>query len=95
MSSGDILTQSAKRLCKTTDFFFSKTFSVYARFGDQRFNDTITNEIVSFEQLSPVRDYTLCMCKMIWVRIFSACLLTYNILIQHRRRRLQNRPPSA
>ena len=33
--------------------FFSKTFSVYAIFNDQSFNDTITNDIVGFEQLGP------------------------------------------
>ena len=34
--------------------FFSKNISVYAIFNDQRFNDTLTNDIVSFEQLGPV-----------------------------------------
>ena len=33
--------------------FFSKTIIVYAIFDDQRFNDTLTNGIVSFEQLGP------------------------------------------
>ena len=27
--------------------------SVYAIFNDQSFNDTLTNDVVSFEQLSP------------------------------------------
>ena len=31
--------------------FFSKNISVYAIFNDQSFNDTLTNDIVSFEQL--------------------------------------------
>ena len=30
--------------------FFSKNISVYVIFNDQRFNDTLTNDIVSFEQ---------------------------------------------
>ena len=30
--------------------FFSKISSIYAIFNDQRFNDTLTNDIVSFEQ---------------------------------------------
>ena len=30
--------------------FFSKIISVYAIFNDQSFNDTLTNDIVSFEQ---------------------------------------------
>ena len=39
---------------KATHIFFSKNISVYAIFNDQSFNDTLTNEIVSFEQLGPV-----------------------------------------
>ena len=38
---------------KLLTFFFSKNISVYARFNDQSFNDTLTNDIVSFEQLGP------------------------------------------
>ena len=34
-------------------FFFSKNTSMYAIFNDQRFNDTLTNDVVSFEQLGP------------------------------------------
>ena len=33
--------------------FFSKNISVYAIFKDQRFNDMLTNDIISFEQLGP------------------------------------------
>ena len=33
--------------------FFSKNISIYAKFNDQSFNDTLTNDIVSFEQLGP------------------------------------------
>ena len=33
--------------------FFSKNISIYAIFNDRSFNDMSTNEIVSFEQLSP------------------------------------------
>ena len=40
---------------KATRIFFSKNISIYmyAIFNDQRFNDTLTKDIVSFEQLSP------------------------------------------
>ena len=38
---------------KATHIFFSKNISIYAIFNDQSFNDTFTNDIVSFEQLSP------------------------------------------
>ena len=33
--------------------FFSKNISIYAIFNDQSLNDTLTNDIVSFEQLGP------------------------------------------
>ena len=33
--------------------FFSKNISTYAIFNDQSFNDRLTNDIVSFEQLGP------------------------------------------
>ena len=37
----------------THGFFFSKNISGYAIFNDQSFKDTLTNAIVSFEQLGP------------------------------------------
>ena len=40
--------------CKSYSHFFSKNISVYAIFDYQSFNDTLTNDIVSFEQLGPV-----------------------------------------
>ena len=33
--------------------FFCKNISIHAIFNDQSFNDTLTNDIVSFEQLGP------------------------------------------
>ena len=33
--------------------FVSKNISIYAIFNDQSFNDMLTNDIVSFEQLGP------------------------------------------
>ena len=33
--------------------FFSKNISIFSIFNDQSFNDTLTNNIVSFEQLGP------------------------------------------
>ena len=39
--------------CKSYSHFFSKSISVYALLNDQSFNDTLTNDIVSFEQLGP------------------------------------------
>ena len=34
--------------------FFQQKYSVYAIFNIQSFYDTLTNDIVSFEQLGPV-----------------------------------------
>ena len=39
--------------CKSYSHFFSKNISVHAIFNDQNFNDMLTNNIVSFEQLGP------------------------------------------
>ena len=39
--------------CKSYSYFFSKNISVYAIFNDKGFNDTLTNDIVCFEQLGP------------------------------------------
>ena len=36
-----------------SNFFFSKNISVYAIFNDKNSNDTLTNDIVRFEQLVP------------------------------------------
>ena len=40
-------------LLKKMSHFFSKNIKAYAIFNDQSFNDTLTNDIVSFEQLGP------------------------------------------
>ena len=40
---------------KTTHIFFSKNISAYAIFNDKSFNDTLTNNIVSFDQLGLVQ----------------------------------------
>ena len=36
-----------------SSFFFCKNISIYAIFNNQSFNDTFTNDIISFEQLGP------------------------------------------
>ena len=38
---------------KATRIIFSKNISVYAIFNGQSFNNKLTNDIVSFEQLGP------------------------------------------
>ena len=40
---------------KATHILFSKHTKVYAILNDQSFNDTLTTDIVSFEQLGPVK----------------------------------------
>ena len=40
-------------ICKSYSHCFSKNFSIYAIFNDQSFNNTLTNDIISFEQLGP------------------------------------------
>ena len=40
--------------------FLSKNISVYAIFNDQSFNDTLTNDIVSFKQLGPGNFFFSC-----------------------------------
>ena len=42
--------------------FFSKNIRVYAIFHDQSFNDMLTNDIVSFEQLGPVKFIHIACC---------------------------------
>ena len=41
----------ANAFAKATQIFSAKNISIYAMFNDQSFNDTLTNDIVSFEQL--------------------------------------------
>ena len=41
--------------CKSYSHFFSKYIRVYTIFNDQSFNDTLTNDIVSFEELGPYK----------------------------------------
>ena len=38
---------------KATHIFFSKNISLFTIINDQNFNDMLTNDIVSFEQLGP------------------------------------------
>ena len=42
-------------LLKSYSHFFSKNISMYAIVNNQSFNDTLTNDILSFEQLGPVK----------------------------------------
>ena len=44
---------------KATHIFFSKNISIYPIFNDQSFNDMLTNNIISFEQLGPESHFSL------------------------------------
>ena len=44
--------------CKSYSHFFSKNISVYAIFNDQSFNNTLTKDIISFEQLDPDKPFS-------------------------------------
>ena len=50
-----LLKQNVSSFCKCKSFshFLSKNISIFYIFNDQNFNDTLTNDIVSFEQLGP------------------------------------------
>ena len=47
------LLKKCEQLLQKLLTFFNKNISIYVIFNDQRFNDTLTNDIVSFEQLGP------------------------------------------
>ena len=51
-----LLKKNVSSFCKCKNYFhfFCKNIGVYAIFNDQSFNDTLSNDIVSFEQLGPV-----------------------------------------
>ena len=60
--------------------FFSKNFTLYAIFNDQSFNDKLTNNIVSFEQLGPgfcgeirknIYQNTLQIMDYEWIKILN------------------------
>ena len=44
--------------CKSYSHLFSRTISIYAVFNNQSFNDTLTNDIVSIEQLGLIIMWT-------------------------------------
>ena len=58
--------------CKSYSHFFSKNISISAICNDQHFNDTLTNNIVSFEQLGHLKFYPLKTCY----RLCDCCCFT-------------------
>ena len=55
------LLKNVSSLCKSYSHIFSKNVSIHAIFNNQSFNDSLTNDVVSFEQPS-LENYT----KHIW-----------------------------
>ena len=53
MSSSQVFLLKKMWNAKATHIIFSKTISIYAIFNDQSFNNTLTNDIISFEQPGP------------------------------------------
>ena len=47
-------------MLKLLTFLSAKNISIYAIFNDQSFKETLTNDIVSFEQLNPDIFFFLC-----------------------------------
>ena len=56
---------------KATYISFSKNISIYAIFNEQSFNNTSTNDIVSFEQLVPDLLY--------FENVTEVLMLTFNL----------------
>ena len=63
--------------------FFSKNISVYAIFNDQNFDNTLTNEIVSFEQLGPGVYYVFpaFSSQFVFVYLFDVCLFIVDFVV--------------
>ena len=59
--------------------FFIKNICIYAIFNDQSFNNTLTNKLVSYEQLDP-GEY------LIWFRVLESiwsdleCLRVFDVI---------------
>ena len=74
--------------CKSYSHFFSKNISIYAIFHDQSFNNTSTNNSISFEQLSPlfclIRSFDESMFVLFFVCLFFVffvfCLFVFFFL---------------
>ena len=71
--------------------FFSKNFRVYAIFNEQIFNDMLTNDIVSFEQLGPdifylysstckLLGYSAAICYIMYMNSFIYLITPRGIL---------------
>ena len=56
--------------------FFSKNINIYAIFNDQSFNDTLTNDIITFEQLGPKLLILVLRCDQVPFYYALMCLKT-------------------
>ena len=50
-----LLKRNVSSFCKYKSYshFFCKSINIYAIFNDQSFNNKLTNDVISFEQLGP------------------------------------------
>ena len=65
---------------KLLTFFFSKNISIDAIFSDQSFYDTLTNDIVSFEQLGPDMFPCSILVKLSAILTREVCFESYCLL---------------
>ena len=65
--------------CKSYSHFSAKILAYYAIFNDQSFNDMLTNNIISFEQLGPGIYLSYFSTKTyMWALIKSTCLRCFS-----------------
>ena len=65
--------------CKSYSHFFSKEISIYAIFDDQSFKDTLSNNVISFEQLNPGHSKETSP-SLSWCRSCELCHMKMRIL---------------
>ena len=61
--------------------FFSKNISVHAIFNDQTFNNTLTNDIISFEQLGPDKYNKMSLLNGVYIPSLELWLLVQNLQV--------------
>ena len=68
------LLKNVSSFCKSYSHFFSKNIGIYAISNDKNFNDTLANDIVSFEQLGPdLFSYSSIKTQSIWYSLELPC----------------------
>ena len=58
---------------------FSKNINIYAIINDESFNDTLTNDIVSFEKLGPGLEFKGCDVAIALAQVwYQLCVMYIN-----------------